>query len=185
MRRMGAIVRRLYAEELKSAAADRAGSVKSGWFGARRKLSALKKALFKRRSIVWAIRIAAVLVVVLIVAEMVFQFNRFASWSTVVQARRADVAREYKRRENLLPNLVLAVSEYASYEQGVFRYVSDARDALSMIGDGDVPKAKTSSVWEQLSPRLIALAEQYPDLKTSGAIESLIAESALTEDREA
>jgi LemA protein len=132
---------------------------------------------------VWAVRIVAILAVLFVIAETVFQFNRLASWNTIVVARKADVDREYKRRQNLLPNLVLAVSQYASYEQGVFRYVADARKALKMIRSGDVPKTRINGMLEQLLPRLVALAEQYPDLKTAGAVQDLITETTKTENR--
>ncbi len=143
----------------------------------------MKKSLFAKRSVVWAIRIAVVLVVLFVVVETIFQFNRLVSWNTVVTARHADVDRELKRRENLIPNLVYAVSEYASYERGVFRYVSDAREALQMIRSGEPARSKASSVLEQLLPRLIALAEEYPDLKATQSMQDLISEAANTENR--
>lgn len=183
MMRIGAIVRRLYAEELKDPAADPRGRGRRSWPRTRSRLSAMKKSLFGKRSVVWAIRIAAVLVVVFVIVETIFQFNRLMSWSTIVTARCADVDRELKRRENLIPNLVYAVSEYASYERGVFRYVSDAREALQMMRSGEAPGSKASSVLEQLLPRLIALAEEYPDLKATQSIQDLISEVANTENR--
>ncbi len=182
MRQIGAIVRRLYAEELKSAG-NKPRSANGRGSRAKRKLSRLKKALFKRRSVVWAMGLAAVLAVLFVFAETIFQFNRLTSWYTTVSARRADVDRELKRRANLIPNLVYAVSKYASYEQGVFKYVSDAREALKMVRSGDTPKTKISGVLGELLPRLVALAEEYPDLKTSRAIQDLIAQLGETENR--
>ncbi len=181
MRRMAAIVRRLYAEELKFAA-DKPRRADGRWPRVKRSLSGLKKVL-SRRGVVWVVRVAIVLGGLFLIVETVFQFNRLASWNTTVLAREADVDRELKRRENLLPNMVRAVSEYASYEQGVFKYVADAREALKMIRGGDVPKTKINSMLEQLLPRLVALAEEYPELKTAGAIRDLIAETANTENR--
>jgi len=184
MRRMGAIVRRLYAEELKSAPDKRSASPAPGrWSGTRRRLSRIRKAIFRRRSVVWALRIIAILTLLFVVAETIFQFNRLTSWNTVVMARRADVDRELKRRGNLLPNLIYAVSQYATYEQGVFRYVADAREALKMMQGPDVRKTPASTVLERILPRLVALAEQYPDLKTSAAIQDLITEASNTENR--
>ena len=180
---MGAIVRRLYAEELNSAPDKRNGSSKGRFSRTKRKLSDLKKALVKRRSVVWAIRIAVVLFVLFVLVETIFQFNRLTSWNTIVMARHADVDRELKRRENLIPNLVFAVSQYATYEQGVFRYVADARETLKMIQSPTAAKTPVSTVLEKILPRLVALAEQYPDLKTSVAIQDLITEASNTENR--
>ncbi len=181
MKRMGTIVRRLYAEELKSDTNGRNGSAKARRPGSAGKLSSLKNSLSKKRTVVWVVRIAVILIVVAVIAETVFQFNRLASWQTVVVARKADVDREYKRRDNLLPNLILAVGEYASYEQGIVRYVADSHEP-SAASTGGAAKAKTSLL-EKLSPRLVALAEQYPDLKTSGPFQTLMTEVSDTENR--
>jgi LemA protein len=98
-------------------------------------------------------------------------------------ARWADVEREYQRRENLIPNLVYAVSKYASYEQGVFKYVSDAREALKTIRSSETSGTQVSSLLEKTLSRLVALAEEYPDLKATQSIQDLIAEAANTENR--
>jgi LemA protein len=133
--------------------------------------------------VVWLVRLLALAALIFIVFESVYQFNQLVSWRTVVAARKADVGRELRRRENLLPNMVYAVSEYASYEQGVFQYVSDAREALKLARGGGPAAAQAGGMLEQLLPRLIALAEEYPDLKTSQAIEELLLEAANTENR--
>jgi LemA protein len=183
MSRIGAIVRRLYQEELKPAANKAAGTKDERSSRMRRKLTALKNALGKRRTVVWIIRIVVVLVVLFVAAESVFQFNRLVSWHTKVMARWADVEREYQRRENLIPNLVYAVSKYASYEQGVFKYVSDARETLKTIRSSETSGAQVSSLLEKTLSRLVALAEEYPDLKATQSIQDLIAEAANTENR--
>jgi LemA protein len=186
MSRIGTVVRRLYGEELKSDAnkkvvgtADERPRSK----GKRRKLTAFKNALSNRRTVVWVIRIAVILVALFILAEGVFQYNRLTSWHVVVSARRADFERELQRRENLIPNLVFAVSKYAAYEQGVFKYVSDAREALKTIRSSETSRTQANSVLEKTLSRLIALAEQYPDLKATQSIQDLIAEAANTENR--
>ena len=120
MKRLAAIVRRLYGDELHSAATKVAARANEGGGRIRRKLRALKDALGKRRTVIWIMRIIVILFVLFVLAEGVFQYNRLASWSTTVAARRADVDREYKRRANLIPNVFLMVGKYAVYEQGVF-----------------------------------------------------------------
>ena len=179
MSRIGAIVRRLYGEELKPAANKAAGTKDERGSRMRRKLTALKNALGKRRTVVWIIRIVVVLVALFVVAESVFQFNRLVSWHTKVMARRADVDREYQRRENLIPNLILAASNYLSYEKGVVKDVSEARKVLSMIRSS----AASGNMLQQALSKLIALAEAYPDLKATQSVQDLIKEAANTEDR--
>ncbi|MHC4123810.1 MAG: LemA family protein [Planctomycetota bacterium] len=185
MSRIGAIVKRLYGEEVKpSANVNKAGAGMNERPSKRKtKLKAFKKALGSRKTAVWAIRIGVVLVVLFIAAESIFQYNRFAAWKTKVAARRADVNRELQRRENLIPNIVATVSKYASYEQGVFKHVSDVRTELKKIKSSNASSAQINSVLEKALSGLIALAEEYPDLKATNSIQDLIREAANTEDR--
>jgi LemA protein len=186
MKRIGAIVKRLYGEDVKPSAnnINKAGAAMNERPNRKEnRLTTLKKALGSRRTMVWTIRIVVVLVVLFIVAESIFQYNRFAAWQTKVNARRADVNRELQRRENLIPNIVATVSKYAAYEQGVFRHVSDVRTELKKIKSSKGSSAQISSVLEKALSGLIALAEEYPDLKATNSIQDLIREAANTEDR--
>ena len=181
MSRIGAIVKRLYGEEIEpSVNVNKSGAgMNERPSRKKNKLTTFKKALGSRRTAVWAIRIVVVLVVLFIIAESIFQYNRFAAWQTKVNARRADVDREYQRRKNLIPNLVLAASNYLSYEKGVVKDVSEAREVLSMIRSS----ATSGSMLQQTLSKLIALAEAYPDLKATQPVQDLIKEAANTEDR--
>lgn len=185
MSRIGAIVKRLYGEDVKpSANVNKAGAgMNSRPNRKESRLTTFKKTLSSRKTAVWAIRIAVVLVVLFIVAESIFQYNRFAAWNTKVMARLADVDREYQRRKNLIPNIVSAVGRYAAYEQGVFRHVSDVRTELKKIQSSKASSAQISSVLEKALSGLVALAEAYPDLKATNSIQDLIKEAANTEDR--
>jgi LemA protein len=98
-------------------------------------------------------------------------------------ARRADVEREYQRRENLIPNLVFAVSKYATYEQGVFNDISEARSELMKIQNSGLSQGQMSSLLEKALSRVVAWAEQYPDLKATQSVQDLIFEAGNTEDR--
>jgi len=183
MSRIGVIVRRLYGEDLKSSA-NNAGAVIDTKPGRRKKkLATFKKALGSRQTLGWIIRVVVVLIVLFIAAESIFQYNRFAAWETKVMARGADVDREYQRRQNLIPNLVFAVSRYGAYEQGVFKHVSAVRAELMKIQNSEVSQSQISSVLEKTLSRLIAWAEEYPDLKATQSVQDLISEAANTEDR--
>lgn len=185
MSRIGAIVKRIYGEDVQpSANVNKAGAVMNTRPNRKEsKLTALKKTLSSRRTGVWVVRIAVTLVILFIVAESIFQYNRFAAWQTKVAARLADVDREYQRRKNLIPNIVSAVGRYAAYEQGVFRHVSDVRTELKKIKSSNASSAQISSVLEKALSGLVALAEAYPDLKATNSIQDLIKEAANTEDR--
>jgi LemA protein len=183
MSRIGTVVKRLYGNQVRPAYNNSGANMGVKPSRRKKKLTALKKTLGSRRTAIWAIRIAVILFVLFIAAESIFQFNRFAAWQTKVTARRADVERELQRRKNLIPNLVYAVSKYASYEQGVFKYVSDARETLKMIRSSEASGTQAGSLLEKTLSRLIALAEEYPDLKATQSIQDLIKEASDTEDR--
>ena len=183
MSRIGAIVKKLYGEEVKPVTNNIGAAMNTKTNRKKRRFENFKNALGNRRTVVWIIRIVIVLVVLLIVAESVFQFNRFASWQTKVTARRADLDREYQRRQNLIPNLVFAVSRYASYEQSVFKDISEARSELMKIPNSEISQSRISGVLEKALSRLVAWAEEYPDLKATQSVQDLIGEAANTEDR--
>ena len=186
MSRIGAIVKRLYGEDVKSSAnGNKAGAgmneVPNGKNNS--KSAASRKTPSRRWKIVLSVRIAVLLFSLFLIAEFVFQYNRFSTWSTTVNARRADVERELQRRENLIPNIVSAVGRYAAYEQGVFKHVSDVRTELKKVKNSGASPAQVSSMLEKALSGLVALAEAYPDLKASNSIQNLIKEATNTEDR--
>ncbi len=185
MSRIGAIVKRLYGEDVKpSVNVNKAGAGMNERPNRKKnKLTAFKKALGNRRTVIWTIRIVVVLFVLFVVAESVYQFNLLVSWETVGMARRADVEREYQRRENLIPNLVYAVGKYAVYEKGVVKDVAGARADLMKIKNSEISQSQISNILEKALSRLVAWAEQYPDLKATQSIQDLIAEAANTENR--
>lgn len=89
---------------------------------------------------------------------------------------------QLKRRADLIPNLVEAVKGYAAHEKNVFENVTKARSAL-MSASG--PK-QTAIANDQLSgalKTLFAIAESYPDLKTSQNFLELQQQLGNTEDK--
>ena len=149
MSRIGAIVRKLYGEEVRPVTNNIGAAMNSKTNRKKRMFENFKNALGSRQTVIWTIRIVIVLVVLFIVAESIFQYNRFASWETKVMARAADVDREYQRRQNLIPNLVYAVSRYGAYEQSVFKYVSDAREALKAMRSSETSGTQVESLLEK------------------------------------
>lgn len=179
MSRIGAIVRRVYGDEVKPTAKK----VMKQSSMLRRKFEDLSDALSRRPLVLWISRIIVILLVLFIVAEGIFQYNRLQAWNTTVQARRADVDRELKRRENLIPGVVALAGRYADYERGMFKYVSDARSVLQTIRNSQTSGTDVSSMLEKALSKLVALAEAYPDLKATQPVQDLIEKLATTEDR--
>jgi LemA protein len=179
MSRLSAIVRRLYGDEVGPAATK----VVKPRGRLRRRLEDMSDALGRRPTVLWVVRIVVILLTLFVVIEGIFQYNRLQAWSTTVLARRADVDRELKRRENLIPGVVALASRYADYERGMFKYISDARGVLQAIKDSQASGTNVSNLLDKALTKLVALAEAYPDLKATQPVQDLIAKLADTEDR--
>jgi LemA protein len=75
---------------------------------------------------------------------------------------------QLKRRADLVPNLIETVKGYAAHERGVLEEVTELRTKAQAVPPGDVEaRAKAESALSLGLGRLLAVAENYPDLKAS------------------
>ncbi|HLB59389.1 MAG TPA: LemA family protein, partial [Bdellovibrionota bacterium] len=108
-----------------------------------------------------------------------------------VDAALSEITNQYKRRADLIPNLVETVKGYAKHERGVFESVTEARaKATSMIIDPAnvtpeqlVKFQKAQGDLSQALGRLLAVSERYPDLKADRNFRELQAQLEGTENR--
>jgi LemA protein len=94
----------------------------------------------------------------------------------------AQVETVLQRRYDLIPNLIETVKGYASHEKGLLEDVARLRSqwaAAKTPGE----KVEASSQMEIGLGRLIAVSEQYPDLKANQGFRDLQNELAGTENR--
>lgn len=109
----------------------------------------------------------------------------------IVEASLAEITNQYKRRSDLIPNLVETVKGFAKQEQGVLVGVTEARaKATSMTIDASkaTPEQveKYSQAQGQLSQalgRLMVVSEKYPELKSDQNFRDLQAQLEGTENR--
>ena len=104
----------------------------------------------------------------------------------------SEVLNQYQRRADLIPNLVNVVKGYAEHEKTVLEEVTNARAKVGtvqvtaeMLGDEDALKkfqAAQSQLGSSLS-RLLAVSENYPQLKADGNFRDLQAQIEGTENR--
>jgi LemA protein len=95
----------------------------------------------------------------------------------------AGIDTELKRRYDLIPNLVAAVKGYAAHEKEVLQSVTEARSkAVASTGSPESQAADENILIAALK-RLLAIVENYPDLKASGNFLELQRELANTENR--
>lgn len=103
----------------------------------------------------------------------------------------AEVTNQYKRRSDLIPNLVNIVKGYASHEQQTLTQVTEARaKATSMTIDPSKSTPAQLSAYAgaqgQLSQalgRLMMISENYPNLKADTGFRDLQAQLEGTENR--
>lgn len=135
---------------------------------------------------------ALILALTLIVAISGCGYNSIQSGDEAVTAAWSDVVNQYKRRADLLPNLVNTVKGYAAHEEEVLTKVTEARTkATSLTVDAATLQDETAfkrfqeaqgAVSGALS-RLLAVAENYPQLKADANFRDLQAQIEGSENR--
>jgi LemA protein len=127
------------------------------------------------------------IVIVIVILGLWFfsSYNGLVNKEIAVDKAWSDIEVQYQRRFDLIPNLVNTVKGYSGFEERVITEVTEARSEWQeALIRRDVPEAvaATSKLETGLS-RLIAVVENYPDLKASQTYLSLMDELAGTENR--
>jgi LemA protein len=127
---------------------------------------------------VLAVFVSAAVALLVVVAVL---YNRLVRDRNRVAGAWSDIDVQLQRRHDLIPQLVKAVDQYAKYERATIEAITALRAEAMKTTDveklGDTEEALSSGV-----QRLLALAEQYPDLKASENFLKLQAELVETEN---
>jgi len=110
--------------------------------------------------------IVFLVIVALIVVYGVFSYNRLVALSQAWKRAFADIDVQLRQRHDLIPNLVETVKGYAAHESGVFTAVTQAR-ASAMRATGVAERGAAESVLSGALGNLMAVAENYPQLKAN------------------
>jgi len=119
-------------------------------------------------------------------------YNRIPTLEEQAKAKWADVQNNYQRRADLIPNLVATVQGYAKQEKDVLTAVVEARAKATQVRIdpsqlSDPEKLKQfQDAQNQLSGalgRLLAISENYPDLKSNQNFLALQSQLEGTENR--
>ena len=129
-------------------------------------------------------RTAARLIVLALAALPVTgcSYNTFVSQEEAIKAQWAQVENQLQRRNDLIPNLVETTKGYATHEEAVFKDIADARAKLIAAKS---PEETIQAANQQTSAlgRLLAVVENYPNLKANEQFNRLMDELAGTENR--
>jgi LemA protein len=126
-------------------------------------------------------------IVVLLLLAFIASYNRFVRQRNLVQESWRQVDVELKRRHDLIPNLVETVRGYATQERTVLQSVTEARasamQTMQTAASGVAAQAQAETQLGRALGNLFAVAENYPDLKSSQNFLAVQQQLAETEDR--
>jgi len=128
-----------------------------------------------------AVWIVLAVVVVLAVWQVVL-YNGLVRKRNRVDNAWAQIEVQFKRRRDLIPNLIETVKGYAAHERGTFEAVTQARAAASGA-QSPAQVAAAEGILSQALGRLFAVAEAYPDLKANQNFLDLQAQLQDTENK--
>jgi LemA protein len=120
----------------------------------------------------WIILAVIVIVIIGLVLWVVGIYNRFYSLKNSSEATLGQIRVAMKKRLDMIEQLLGAVKSYAKFEQDTFTKVTAMRAAVATAGPGDLNKVEAES--RSIFGRLLAVAENYPELKTSQTVTSLM-----------
>lgn len=127
--------------------------------------------------------------IIAVVLLLVFWFfgtrNSLVSLKEDVEMQQSQIETTLQRRSDLIPNLVATVKGYASHEEEVFTEIANARAKLAgSIESGNIESInEANNALDSALSRLLAISENYPELKASDQFIALQDELSGTENR--
>ena len=128
----------------------------------------------------------SILAVILVIGgSLVGSYNRLQQLDETVNSNWAQIENQLQRRSDLIPNLVNTVKGYASHEKTIFTDIAESRAKLSgAVKSKDVKGVNEANAqFTGALSRLLAISENYPDLKANQNFIALQDEIAGTENR--
>ncbi len=121
-------------------------------------------------------------VVVLLLLFLIYTYNRLVRLRNETETGWANIDVQLRRRYDLVPNLVEAVKGYAAHERETFDSVTEARAAAERA-TGPAATAEANNHLGGAIDRLIAVSEDYPQLRASENFLALQQELSDIEDK--
>ena len=132
----------------------------------------------------WMTRRAAHLAVLTLVAASLTgcAYNKFTTQEEAIKQQWAQVQNQLQRRNDLIPNLVETVRGYATHDEGIMKVIADSRSRLLAAKS---PEETIQAANQQTTAlgRLLAVVENYPQLRANEQFNRLMDELSGTENR--
>lgn len=130
-------------------------------------------------------------VVAAVIIWVIFSYNKFVRLIQQAKEAWADIDVQLKRRYDLIPNLIETVKGYAAHERETLDSVTEARNQATQIhvDPTNITPAQITAMagaeagLGQALGRLLAVAENYPDLKANTNFLELQRELSDTENK--
>jgi LemA protein len=130
---------------------------------------------------IWVLLII-VAIVVLVGGYFWSFYNNLVSLDQGVQGQWAQVENQFQRRFDLIPNLVSSVQGAMTQEKTIFSGLADARSRYAGAQTTNEKAAAATQV-EGAFSRLLAIMENYPQLKSIDTVQNLMVQLEGTENR--
>lgn len=131
--------------------------------------------------IVAGVAVAGIVVIALLVGLWFFgTYNHIVSLEQDVATKQANIEAQYQRRVDLIPNVVATVKGTAGFEQETLTQLTQLRSQWQTQPE---QRIETANQIESILSKLLVIAENYPDLKSTEAYRDLIVELEGTENR--
>ena len=121
-------------------------------------------------------------IIALVALWAMFTYNRLVSLRNETQNGWRQIDVQLKRRHDLIPNLVNTVKGAMEFERGTLTAVMDAR-ARAMSAAGPADAAQKEGALGAALGRLLAVSENYPQLKSNENVKQLQEELSSTENK--
>ncbi len=117
------------------------------------------------------------------VIALISIYNRLVALRQNRNNAYADIDVQLKQRFNLIPNLVETVKGYASHEKGVFEEVTKMRAKVQEAGDNTGERLQAEQALGKAMINVMAVAENYPELKADQNFQQLMEELSDIENK--
>jgi LemA protein len=122
--------------------------------------------------ITWIILGVIAIVVVVLILWAVGVYNRFVALKNSSEATLGQIRVAMKKRLDMIDQLLGSVKSYAKFEKETLERVTAMRSSVATAGPGDLNKVEAES--RSIFGRLLAVMENYPDLKTAGTVTNMM-----------
>jgi len=121
--------------------------------------------------------ITAIVILVIIVGIILFfigVYNRFFSLKNAAESTLGQIKVAMKKRLDMIEQLLGAVKSYAKFERETLEKITGLRASVLSAGSGASEINRVERESRALLGNLFAVAEAYPDLKTSETVKNLM-----------